>query len=86
MEQIENLINSSVRQHEIYLTVLLNKWKEGVHVMWMYLFFFSNNFNEFQALMQEIKSQGMIMTAFLEEIKHESQSNLENLREMGQPK
>ena len=24
---------------------------------------FSNNFNEFQALMQEIKSLGMIMTA-----------------------
>ena len=43
---------------------------------------FSNNFNEFQALVQEIKSQGMIMTAFMEE----SQSTLENLREIRQPR
>ena len=48
---------------------------------------FSNNFDEFQALMQEIKSQGMIMIAFMEEMKQRShQSILENLREMGQPR
>ena len=47
---------------------------------------FSNNFNEFQALMQEIKSQGMIMAAFMEEIKQKSQSILENLREKRQPR
>ena len=47
---------------------------------------FSNNFNEFQALMQEIKSQRMIMTAFMEKIKQQSQSILKNLREMGQPR
>ena len=47
---------------------------------------FSNNFDEFQALMQEIKSQGMIMTAFMEEMKQQSQSILENLRERGQPR
>ena len=46
----------------------------------------SNNFNEFQALMQEIKSQGMIMSSFMEEMKQQSQSNLENLRERGQPR
>ena len=44
---------------------------------------FSNNFNEFQALMEEIKSQRMIMTTFMEEMKHQSQSILENLRERG---
>ena len=43
---------------------------------------FFNNFNEFQTLMQEIKSQ----TAFMEEMKQQSQSILENLREMGQPR
>ena len=47
---------------------------------------FSNNFNEFQALMQEIKSQRMIMTNFIEEMKQQSQSILENLREKGQPR
>ena len=47
---------------------------------------FSNNFNEFQALMQEIKSQRMIMTAFMEEIKQQSQSIMENLKERGQPR
>ena len=36
--------------------------------------------------MQEIKSQIVIMIAFMEEMKHESQSILENLRERGQPR
>ena len=45
---------------------------------------FSNYFNEFQALMQEIKSQRMIMTAIMEEMKHQSQSIQENPRERGQ--
>ena len=47
---------------------------------------FSLNSNEFQALMQELKCQRVIMTAFMEEMKQQSQSNLENLREMGQPR
>ena len=50
------------------------------------LIIFSNNFNEFQALMQEIKSHRMIMTTFMEEMKLQSQSILENLREIGQPR
>ena len=37
-------------------------------------------------LMQELKSQGVIMTAFMEEMKQQSQSNLENLGENGQPR
>ena len=53
--------------------------------MWMCLFF-SLNSNEFQALMQELKSQRVTMTGFMEEMKQESQSNLENLRERGQPR
>ena len=44
---------------------------------------FSNNFNEFQALIQEIKIQRMIMAAFMEEMKQQYQSILENLRERG---
>ena len=47
---------------------------------------FSINSNEFQAIMQELKRQQVIMTAFMEEMKQQSQSNLENLREMGQPR
>ena len=46
----------------------------------------SINSNEFQALMQELKSQGVIMIAFMEEMKQQSQSNLENLKERGQPR
>ena len=34
--------------------------------------------------MQEMKSQRVIMTAFMEEMKQQSQSILENLREMRQ--
>ena len=45
---------------------------------------FSNNFNEFQALMKEKKSQRVIMTASMEEMKQQSQLILENLRERGQ--
>ena len=44
---------------------------------------FSNNFNEFHTLMQEIKTREMIMTAFMEEMKQQFQSILENLRERG---
>ena len=47
---------------------------------------FSNNFNEFQALMQEIKSQRVTMIAFMEEMKQQSQSILKNLKERGQPR
>ena len=47
---------------------------------------FSNNFNEFHALMQEIKNRGMIMTTFMKEMKHQFQSILEKLRERGQPR
>ena len=46
----------------------------------------SINFNEFQALMQELKRQQVIMTAFMEEMKQQSQSNLENIKERGQPR
>ena len=45
---------------------------------------FFNNSNEFQAFMQELKSQGLIMTVILEEMKQQTQSNLENLREREQ--
>ena len=47
---------------------------------------FSDNFYEFQALMQEIKSQGMIMTAFMEEMRHQYQFISEDLRGKGQPR
>ena len=50
------------------------------------LILFSNNFNEFHALIQEIKSQRMIMTVFMEEMKQKSQSILKNLRERGKPR
>ena len=46
----------------------------------------SNNFNEFQAFMQEIKNQQVIMTSFMEEMKQQSQSILENLKQRGQPR
>ena len=42
-----------------------------------------NNSNEFQASMQEIKSRGMIMTAFMKEMKQRYQIIMENLRERG---
>ena len=45
---------------------------------------FSINSNAFQALMQEIKSQRVIMIAFMEKIKQQYQSILEKLRERGQ--
>ena len=45
---------------------------------------FSNNFNEFHALMQEIKSHRVIMTSFMKEMKQQYQSIPENLRERGQ--
>ena len=47
---------------------------------------FYNNSNKFQALMQEIKSQRVIMTTFMEEMKQQVQSILENLRERGKPR
>ena len=47
---------------------------------------FSINSNEFQELVQELNSQRVIMTTFIEEMKQQSQSNLENLRERGQPR
>ena len=37
---------------------------------------FSLNSNEFQALMQELKSHRVIMTVFMEEMKQQSQYNL----------
>ena len=43
-----------------------------------------NNSKEFMALMQEIKSQRVIMIAIMEEMKHQSQAILENFRERGQ--
>ena len=46
---------------------------------------FYNKYNKFQALMKEIKNQGVIMTAFMEEMKQQSQSIVKNHREMGQP-
>ena len=45
---------------------------------------FSNNSSEFQALLQEIKSQRVIMTIIMEEMKQQFQSILENFREKGQ--
>ena len=44
---------------------------------------FFNNFKEFQAIMLEIKNQQVIMTAFMEEMKQQFQSILENFRERG---
>ena len=47
----------------------------------------SINSNDFQALIQELKSQRMIRTTFMEEMKQQqSQSILENLRQMGKPR
>ena len=43
----------------------------------------SNKFNEFQAPMQEIKSQRVIMSGIMEEMKQQSQLIRENLIERG---
>ena len=65
MEQIENLMNYLVRQqgnpsnNPIEQVEGRDAGNVDVPIL------FSNNFNEFKALMQEIKSQGMIMTAFM---------------------
>ena len=65
MEQIENLMNSLVRQqgnpsnNPIEQVEGRGAGNVDVHIL------FSNNFNEFKALMQEIKSQGMVMAAFM---------------------
>ena len=83
VEQIENLMNSLVRQqgNPFNNPIEQVEGRDACNVDVPILFF--NNFNEFQALMQEIKSQRMIMTAFMEEMKQQSQSIQENLRERG---
>ena len=85
MEHIENLMNTPIRQQGNPSDIPIEQ-VEGIGAGNVDVpILFSNNFNEFQALIQEIKSQRMIMNAFMEEMKQQSQSILENLREMGQP-
>ena len=47
---------------------------------------FSNNSNEFEALIQEIKSHRVIMIVIMEEMRQHSQAILENFRKIGQPR
>ena len=69
MENIENLMNSPIQQQGNPSNIPIEQVEGGgagnvdVHIL------FSNNFNEFQALMKKIKSQRVIMTAFMEEMK-----------------
>ena len=58
---------------------------KGVSNVDVLILFFLNS-NEFQVLMQELKNQRVIMTTFMEEMKQQSQSNLENLRTREQPR
>ena len=69
VEQIENLINSSVQQQgnpsNNPIEQVEGRGAGNVDVS----IIFSINSNEFQALMRELKSQRVIMTAFMEEMK-----------------
>ena len=86
VEQIENLMNSLVQQPMNPSNNPIEKVEgKGVGNVDVAILF-SLNSNEFQAHMQELKSQRVIMTGFMEEMKQQSQSNLENLRERGQPR
>ena len=86
VEQIENLMNSPVQQQGNPSNNPIELVEgRGASNMDMPILF-SNNSNEFQAFMKELKRQRVIMTAFMEEMKHQSQSNPENLRERGQPR
>ena len=69
VEQIENLMNSPVQQQGNPSNNPIEQEKgrgaDNVDVPIL----FSLNSNEFQALMQELKSEQVIMTAFMEEMK-----------------
>ena len=86
VEHTKNLMNSSVRQQRNPSNNPIKQveGRDAGNVEVPILF--SNNYNEFQAFMQELKSQQAIMTAFMEEIKQQTQYNLENLREREQPR
>ena len=86
VEQIENLMNSLIRQQENPSNSPIEQVKGiGAGNVDVPILFY-NNSNEFQTLMQEIKRQRIIMTTFMEEMKQQSQFILENLRERGQPR
>ena len=61
VEQTENIMNSSNNPIE----QVEGRGADNVNMPIL----FSNIFNEFQALMQEIKNQQMIIPAFMEEMK-----------------
>ena len=76
-------MNSPVRQQENPSNNLIKQVEgRGASNVDMPIILF-NNSNEFQASMQEIKSRGMIMTAFMKEMKQRYQIIMENLRERG---
>ena len=68
VEQIENLMNSPVQQQgnpsNNPIEQVEGRGAGNIEVPIL----FSNNFNEFQAFMQELKSHRLIMTAFMEEM------------------
>ena len=67
--QIENLMNSPVWQQGNPFNYPIEQVEgRGAGNMNVPIFF-SNNYNEFQAFMQELKSQRLIMTAIMEEMK-----------------
>ena len=69
VEQIENLINSSVQQQGNPSNNPIEQMEgRGVGNVDVFILF-SINSNEFQALMRELKSQRVIMIAFMEEMK-----------------
>ena len=83
MEQIKNLMNSPVKQQRNPSNNPIEQVEgRGAGNVDVPILLFLNS-NEFQALMQELKGQRVIMTTFMEEMKQQSQSNLENLRERG---
>ena len=80
----ENLMNSLVRQQGNPSKNLIKQVEgRGASNVDVPILFCLNS-NEFPALMQEIESQRVIITSFMKEMKQQSQSNLENLGEMGQ--
>ena len=86
VEQIENMMNSLLRQQGNPSNSLIEQVEgRGVGNVDVSILF-SINSNEFQALMQELKSQLVIMTDFMEEMRQQSQFILKNLRERGQPR
>ena len=70
VEQIENLMNSLVRQQGNPCNSLIEQVEGRGAGNVDVPILFSNNSNEFQAFMQEIKSHRVVMTAIMEEMKY----------------